>query len=528
VTAPAERPLTVLVAALGGEGGGVLSNWLVSAAAAEDYPVQSTSIPGVAQRTGATTYYIEIFPVPLAELAGRQPVMALTPSPGNVDVMVASELLEAGRALQNGLVTPERTTLIASNHRVYAIGEKSAMGDGRYDAVRVLQAAGELTSRAVLFDMAQAAREAGSVINAVLFGAIAGIGVLPISRETFEGAIRRSGIAVEANLAGFAAGFAIATRDQGIPESTAEDETRRSAAAPPSDLWERIEQTYPAAARGVVEAGVARLIDYQDEAYANLYLEQLDSVLALDRSFKEAEGAEAEGGYRLTAECGRYLALWMAYDDIIRVADLKTRASRLERVRAEVGAAAGEPIAVVEFLKPGFDEVLSVLPRWLARPGAWLGRRLGLEHGANFGLHLRSTSISGFVALRLTAGLKRWRRRTSRYADEQAAIARWLAAIDRAARLEYDLALEVVECARLIKGYSDTQRRGARNFQRLMETVVAPALAADHPAGAAAAIARARTAALADADGLAFEETLAALAESPEVEAAPPLAAAGE
>ena len=523
MSAPAERPLTILIAALGGEGGGVLSNWLVSAAAAEGYPVQSTSIPGVAQRTGATTYYIELFPVPLAELEGRQPVMALTPSPGNVDVMVASELLEAGRAMQNGMVTPERTTLIASNHRVYSIDEKSAMSDGRFDSVRVLRAAGELASRAVLFDMAQAAREAGTVINAVLLGAIAGTGALPVRRETFEDAIREAGKAVEANLAGFAAGFAVATRDQGIPDSTAEDVTQRSAAAPPAGLWERIEQTYPAAARAVVEAGVARLIDYQDEAYARLYLEQLDSVLALDRTFDEAEG-----GYRLTAECGRYLALWMAYDDIIRVADLKTRATRLERVRAEVGAAADDPIAVIEFLKPGFDEVLSVLPRWLARPCGWLGRRLGLEHGANFGLHLRSTSVSGFLALRLTAGLKRWRRRTSRYADEQAAIARWLAAIDRAARLEYDLALEIVECARLIKGYSDTQRRGARNFQRLMETVVAPALAADHPIGAAAAIARARAAALADEEGLAFEETLAALAESPEEGTAPPLAAAGE
>jgi indolepyruvate ferredoxin oxidoreductase beta subunit len=527
VTAPADRPITILVAALGGEGGGVLSNWLVWAAAAEGYPVQSTSIPGVAQRTGATTYYLEIYPVALAELGGRDPVMALTPSPGNVDVMVSSELLEAGRAMQNGLVTPDRTTLIASTHRIYAVAEKSVMSDGRFDGTRVLQAARELANQAVLFDMGEAAREAGSVINAVLLGAIAGTGRLPVRRETFEAAIQEAGIAVEANLAGFAAGFAVATGGGGVPDHTAEDATKRSAGAPPASLWERIEQGYPAPVRPVVEAGVARLVDYQDEVYAKLYLEQLDSVLALDGAL-----AEPGGEYRLTRECARHLALWMAYEDVIRVADLKTRTARMKRVRAEVGAAAEDPIAITEFLKPGLDEILSVLPRWLARPTAWLGRRLNLEHRANIGLHLRSTSVTGFLALTFMARLKRWRRRTSRYGEEQAKIARWLAAIDRAARLDYDLALEVVECARLMKGYGETHRRGAGNFQRLMESVVEPILVAGVRAGGAADVARARAAALADPEGMALDEAIAAIAAASQVSDTenlqPTIAAAGE
>ena len=56
------RPITVLIAALGGEGGGVLASWLNRSATAQGLFVQSTSIPGVAQRTGATTYYAEIVP----------------------------------------------------------------------------------------------------------------------------------------------------------------------------------------------------------------------------------------------------------------------------------------------------------------------------------------------------------------------------------------------------------------------------------------------------------------------------------
>ncbi|MBS0343923.1 MAG: indolepyruvate oxidoreductase, partial [Proteobacteria bacterium] len=65
------QPITLLVCALGGEGGGVLTEWLIEAARTSGHAAQSTSIPGVAQRTGATTYYVEVFPVPMAQLGGR-------------------------------------------------------------------------------------------------------------------------------------------------------------------------------------------------------------------------------------------------------------------------------------------------------------------------------------------------------------------------------------------------------------------------------------------------------------------------
>src|SRR3954469_18838610 len=205
-----ERPITILIAALGGEGGGVMADWLMEAATATGYPAQATSIPGVAQRTGATTYYLEIFPFPKKNLAAREPVLSLPPSPGNVDVMVASELVEAGRAMLNGFVSPERTTLIASTHRIYATIEKMQMGDGRFDSERVVDAGKQLAKRAFLFDMRKLAQESGTVINAVLFGAMAGSGMLPLSREACEAAIRKSGRGAEASLRGFPAGHDIA------------------------------------------------------------------------------------------------------------------------------------------------------------------------------------------------------------------------------------------------------------------------------------------------------------------------------
>ena len=66
-----QRPICILIAALGGEGGGVMADWLIDAAAECGYPAQSTSIPGVAQRTGATTYYLEIFAAKETGLGGR-------------------------------------------------------------------------------------------------------------------------------------------------------------------------------------------------------------------------------------------------------------------------------------------------------------------------------------------------------------------------------------------------------------------------------------------------------------------------
>src|SRR5258706_12764702 len=240
-------PINILIAALGGEGGGVMADWLMEAATKTGFPAQATSIPGVAQRTGATTYYLEIFPQERKSLGGKSPVLSLTPSPGNVDIMVASELVEAGRAMQNGYVSPERTTLVASTHRIYATIEKMQMADGRVESSRVVEAGKQLAKRAVLFDMRKLAQDSGTVINAVLFGAMAGSGVLPVPREACEQAIRGGGRGAEASLRGFAAGCEIATGGRPAPKEPA---------AP-----HRATQL-----KELLELGVSRLKDYQGES----------------------------------------------------------------------------------------------------------------------------------------------------------------------------------------------------------------------------------------------------------------------
>jgi indolepyruvate ferredoxin oxidoreductase, beta subunit len=462
-----ERPITILIAALGGEGGGVMADWLMEAATATGYPAQATSIPGVAQRTGATTYYLEIFAFPKKDLGGREPVLSLTPSPGNVDVMVASELVEAGRAMQNGFVSPERTTLIASTHRIYATAEKMQMGDGRFDSDRVVDAGKQLAKRAVLFDMRKLAQESGTVINAVLFGAMAGSGVLPLPREACEKAIRGGGRGAEASLRGFAAGFDIAGGSRAAPKPP----------APPRRAN---------ALHDVMRLGTDRLKDYQGARYAALYEARMQPFLA--------------GNEKLAAEVARHLALWMAYEDIIRVADLKTRPSRFDRVRKEVGAKEGEPVVVIDFLKPGVEEFASLLPTFLGRPVISWAEKHGKLDAYNVGMHIKTSGVFGYLLVRSLAWLRPWRPMSYRYGEEQRLIERWLGLVAEAAGRDTALAMQIAECARLIKGYGETHRRGKANFLAIVDALVEnPATAS--PAEQAAAIRKAREAALADPEG---------------------------
>ena len=544
-----DRTWTVLIAALGGEGGGVLSNWLVDAASEDRRTVQATSVPGVAQRTGATTYYVEIGPRrggggdgdgagadgatggdarPEGAPAGSVPgsggrVMALLPTPGNVDLLVASELLEAGRAAQNGMITPERTTVIASTHRMFAIAEKSAMGDGRFNDERVRRAVRELSRRHVLTDLGKVAERAGTVLSSVLLGAIAGSGALPITRERLRGAIERAGIAVEANQRGFDAGYRLfddeAVTGPAAGPDAAPDRETDAAAAPdaasspvPSSVAARLD-ALPEPVREFARMGAERTADYQDARYAALYLDRVEGLLARMAASTPAAAApaagtpEPEAPYAAAREVARQLALWMCFEDLIRVADLKTRRARIERVRAEVRAKPGQPVTITEFLKPGVDEWCSVLPGWLARPILRAADRGGWRRRLNVGLHVRTSSVSGFLLMWTLARLRRLRRGMHRFREEQVRIEMWLGRVGEAYAASPALAVEVANCANLVKGYGDTHERGVRNFERTMACLAACTAAPDP----AASLRTLREAALADPEGGRLDEAIAAL-----------------
>jgi indolepyruvate ferredoxin oxidoreductase, beta subunit len=538
------RPLTVAILALGGEGGGVLADWTVAAAEHAGWHAQNTSVAGVAQRTGATVYYVELFPA--AAVSGdraasvrTEPVMSIFPTPGEVDVVITSELMECGRAIQRGFATPDRTTLITSTNRVYSIDEKMALGDGRVDDGELLATAERSCRRLVAADFAALAEQASSVISASLFGALAGSGALPLSRAQFEAPIREFGKGAEASLQAFAAGFDTASAggaerngdgdvspagdaagdavalpitapsatSRTVETEKASEERRRTelAATDPGalvgpelrDLAQRTLQL-PAPARSMVLHGLVRTAVYQDRAYAERYLERVARFAAVE--------PDRDGEARLTIEAARHIALWMCYQDTIQVALQKTRRARMERVRVEAKAKPNQLLDVREFLHPQIDEITDTMPTVL---GATLRRsktfQRMVEKVTHKGMILNTTSITGYALLTTMARFRPMRPRSLRFGREQKAIERWIA---RALAVAGDgeLAREVVECQGVLKGYGATWAHGAESFRKLMA-------AADSLAGspdAAARLARLRAAALADEDGAALDAALAA------------------
>ena len=496
------QPIKIAILAMGGEGGGVLADWIVDLGEANGHIAQTTSVPGVAQRTGATIYYVELYPQARADADGGKPVLALMPLPGDVDVVLASELMEAGRAVQRGLVTHERTTLIASTHRVYSIAEKSALGDGRVDSGELVRHSGDAAKRFIRFDMAQAAEDAGSVISAVLFGALAGSGVLPFDRAMFEATITRGGVGVKPSLKAFAAAFDRTQRaERGEVDTASAPVSEAPAALAPQPrhpavraLVERVQQQFPATLHPLLLEGLRRLIDYQDPAYAGQYLDRMRSVCAMPGLVDD----------KLMNETARHLALWMSYEDTARVADLKTRGTRFERVRGEARAQLGQVLAINEYMHPRLQEICETLPagigRWLM--GSSVPRRL-IERMTQRGRVITTSSLHGFLLLRLVAGMKRWRRTTLRFADENRRIEAWLKSIDEAAAHNPALAIEVAQCQRLVKGYSDTHERGLRNYD-----VVMAALQRAGATLAPATLRELREAALADENGSQLKAAL--------------------
>lgn len=493
--------IKIAVLAVGGQGGGVLTDWITAVAEANGYRAQSTSVAGVAQRTGATIYYVEMAPD-----TGRAPVFSLSPSQGDVDILIAAELMEAGRAIVRGFVTPDRTTLIASSHRVLAVSEKIVPGDGRADRDFVEITAEGASHKLVCFDMEKIALDAGSVISSSLFGALAGSGALPFARETYEATIRESGRGVEASLRAFRAACDQAEaggRDVAAEPADAAQVTAPVGPAALLEAWRLLTSrvdALPTPVKDMAGRGLRKVVDYQDTAYGAAYLDRLDAAVARDNAATE---------WRYAIESAKYLANAMVYDDIIRVADLKTRSARDDRLRREQDIKGDVVVQVTEYFHPRIEEVCGTLPAPLgrfieSRPrlAAWLDRRI------NKGRRIRTDSLSGYVMLWTIGTLRPWRRSLLRHKVEEAHLNEWFATAQTTVVSNYDLGVEVLKCRRLIKGYSDTHARSHSKYARVLSGLPVIASRSD----AADWLRRLREAALLDEDGKALDGALKTIA----------------
>jgi indolepyruvate ferredoxin oxidoreductase beta subunit len=373
------------------------------------------------------------------------------------------------------------------------------MGDGRFDQDKLTKVINANARDALLFDMARLASESGSIISAVMLGAIAGSGRLPVTTEQLEAAIRADGKSVEQNLRGFRAGLEAARAKISpvkLPDAT------KNVAPTLESLEQDVTATIPAVARPVAIEGVRRLVAYQGLSYARFYLDRLSATAAAD----EAAGAQG----KLLKEVARHLAVRMSYEDVVRVAQAKISPARMQRIARDELRVKNEPYSVHDFLKPGIEELCQLLPPFIARPILRYTERKGWLGRVYFGMEINTTSVSGYLRFLLLAKLRGLRPYGHRYAQEQAQIESWLALIAEAARRSPELALEVADCARLIKGYGDTFARGLANHRLIETRLIRPALAGQIPtARAADAVASARTAALVDPEGESLAKCLA-------------------
>ncbi len=497
------QPISILLCALGGEGGGVLADWLVDVARHAGYPAQATSIPGVAQRTGATTYYLEIYPQPHSQLQGRLPVLGLNPLPGRLDALVSSELLETARQIGNGLASNDRTLVISASSRALTTAEKMTMGDGRRPEGPLLDLIAAHSLRHHVMDMARLCQESGTLVSAVMLGAIAGSGLLPFKRDHYEAVLAGPSKAAQASLRGFASAFDLVTRQR--EQAQYVEQVMKPAApklAASAVLPDDVATKFPAVLHPLMGLAHQRLVEYQGPAYARLYVQRLERLL-------DAESASADAAHPVTAETTRWLALWMAFDDIIRVADLKSRASRWDRVTQEVKAKEGDVLKVYDHFKPGVPEMAALVPQGLANKLLRWDRARVAKGQAPWALPIKVArhALWGMASLRLLASLRVLRPLGSRYATEQALIEEWLSGIEAATRLSPALGLELARCGQLIKGYGSTNERGKDNLLHILR----------HVCGAASklplveqadAVARIRQAALQDEAGQALDQAL--------------------
>ena len=476
--------IKILIPAVGGQGGGVLTEWLVQTFFLENYDVQGISLPGLSQRGGSTVYYMEAHPRPAS--GNKQIIFAQFPVPGEVDIIISQEFLELGRALQLGYGS-DKTTIVTSTHRVFSTLEKMPVGSDIYSDENLRKIASSFSSRFIELDALELSKENGMdelAVNAILLGAVAASGVLPLGRDLFVEAIEKVGVAAKASVKAFEVGYEYVL-SQTNPESKKSSvvwETYIRDRADKLEEYERegylgrvskLEAEFPASLREILAESVFRLLEYQDAKYADAYLEEVRAVYDIDEKSKG-------GGFRLTEYFAKNLALLMSYEDGIRVADLKIKSDRFKRIKEEMRLRDDQVFKVIDYLKPDAEELYGLLPYFLVAPAVrftetGLFKRIWpWKKPLTFGQTPTTSSFSGYTRLWFLTKMRFMRRHSFRFRKEHALIKKYIESVKYYASLDYRVGCLVAKSGSMVKGYGKVRRRTMGAFARFIENVIFP------------------------------------------------------
>ena len=475
--------IKVLIPAVGGQGGGVLTEWVVQAFFLEDYDAQGISLPGLSQRGGSTVYYLEAHPKPESE--DKQLIFAQFPVPGEVDIILAQEFLELGRALELGYGS-EKTTIVTSTHRIYSTLEKMPIGSGIYSDENLRKLAGAFSSRMIEINALEIAKVNGMddlAVNAILLGALCASRAVPIEKNSFIKSIEMVGVAVNASLKAFEVGWDYATSnfDNNLKNSEhwdnfVKERSNKLEGKEKEEYMARllhIESDYPSNLREILAESVYRLIDYQDLAYADTYLNEVKNIYVIDENTKGTT-------YKLTEHYAKNLALLMSFEDGIRVSELKIQSDRFKRIREEMRLRDDQVFHVVDYLKPDAEEIYGLLPNVLVSPVLRL-TQTGLfkkiwrrKKPLTMGQTPVTNSFSGYFRLWMLSKMKFLRPHSYRYKKEYKLIKRYTESINKYASYDYKVACLVANSAQMVKGYGKVRRRSMDAFYRFLDNIISP------------------------------------------------------
>jgi indolepyruvate ferredoxin oxidoreductase beta subunit len=186
-----------------------------------------------------------------------------------------------------------------------------------------------------------------------------------------------------------------------------------------------------------------------------------------------------ESEFKLTQTYAKTLAMRMTYEDAVRVASLKIKPGRLERIRRDMNVQPGQVLHVTDYLKPDAAEIYGIMPNFLVSPMLLLGKVTGLgyylgQKHFTWEQHPQTTTLNGYLTFRFLTAFKPLRLVSHRFHHEWKLIEEYTKQVKRYARQNYALGLLVAESGRMVKGYGDTRRKMMRVIEHYYVNIIAP------------------------------------------------------
>jgi len=405
---------SILAPGIGGTGVVTINALLATAAWLDGLSVITLDQTGLAQKGGAVVSSIV--------LSERHIEAAAKIGYGNADLILGFDLLGAGSAENLSRAHPSRTVAVINTAEI-PTGDAVRGRTELYGPARIVDLINACTRKGHnMFVDAQRIAEglfaSHLAVNVFLLGVAYQGGLIPVSAESIEEAIRLNKVEAERNLQAFSWGRKY------YEDARAVEETLEPPKTKPEPL-------------GTVERRVAELELYQDRRYAEGY-----------RAFVEEVAARAPA---LQEPVARYLFKLMAYKDEYEVARLLTQPDFEREVRGMWTAAE----SVSYNLHPpllralGLKKKLKLGP-WFRMPLRLLARMKKLR-GTPF-------DVFGYASIR----------------REERALIVWYRSLiqkvlQRVTPENLPLAMEIASLPDLIRGYENVKMSSVREVKKLAQ-----------------------------------------------------------